>query len=89
LLSTNLVELLFLVVDDLLASDAVVVGSPVYFGNMSGEVKSFFDNWLKLGLFQERQHAQQSWSRIRHRRGHLEWQRTNRGRNALGHASIK
>lgn len=40
--------------DDLLASDAVVVGSPVYFGNMSGEVKSFFDNWLKLGLFQER-----------------------------------
>jgi NAD(P)H dehydrogenase (quinone) len=32
--------------DDLLFSDAVVVGSPVYFGNMSGEVKTFFDNWL-------------------------------------------
>ena len=30
--------------DDLLSSDAVIVGSPVYFGNMSGEVKTFFDN---------------------------------------------
>src|SRR3954447_18337743 len=30
--------------DDLLASDAVIVGSPVYFGNMSGEVKTFFDS---------------------------------------------
>jgi NAD(P)H dehydrogenase (quinone) len=32
--------------DELLSSDAVIVGSPVYFGNMSGEVKTFFDNWL-------------------------------------------
>jgi NAD(P)H dehydrogenase (quinone) len=32
--------------EDLLSSDAVVVGSPVYFGNMAGEVKTFFDNWL-------------------------------------------
>jgi NAD(P)H dehydrogenase (quinone) len=32
--------------DDLLSSDAVIVGSPVYFGNVSGEVKTFFDNWL-------------------------------------------
>ena len=41
--------------DDLLSSDAVIVGSPVYFGNMSGEVKTFFDNWmLKFNLFQER-----------------------------------
>jgi NAD(P)H dehydrogenase (quinone) len=32
--------------DDLLSSEAVIVGSPVYFGNMSGEVKTFFDNWL-------------------------------------------
>jgi NAD(P)H dehydrogenase (quinone) len=32
--------------DDLLSSDAIIVGSPVYFGNMSGEVKTFFDNWL-------------------------------------------
>lgn len=40
---------------DLLSSDAVIVGSPVYFGNMSGEVKTFFDNWtLKFGLFQDR-----------------------------------
>jgi NAD(P)H dehydrogenase (quinone) len=41
--------------DDLLSSDAVIVGSAVYFGNMSGEVKTFFDNWtLKFGLFQDR-----------------------------------
>jgi NAD(P)H dehydrogenase (quinone) len=41
--------------DDLLSSDAVIVGSPVYFANMSGEVKTFFDNWtLKFGLFQDR-----------------------------------
>src|SRR5215472_17411702 len=42
--------------DDLLSADAVVVGSPVYFGNMSGEVKTFFDNWaLKFAFpFQER-----------------------------------
>jgi len=32
--------------EDLLSSDAVVVGSPVYFGTMSGEVKTFFDDWL-------------------------------------------
>lgn len=41
--------------NDLLSSDAVIVGSPVYFGGMSGEVKTFFDNWmLKFALFQER-----------------------------------
>jgi NAD(P)H dehydrogenase (quinone) len=40
---------------DLLVSDAVIVGSPVYFGNMSGEVKTFFDNWsAKFGLFRDR-----------------------------------
>jgi NAD(P)H dehydrogenase (quinone) len=40
--------------DDLLSSDAVIVGSPVYFGNMSGEVKTFFDNWLlKFGIFRD------------------------------------
>jgi len=39
---------------DLLSADAVVVGSPVYFGNMSGEVKTFLDNWLlKFGLWQD------------------------------------
>src|SRR5437867_4692739 len=41
--------------DDLTSSDAVIVGSPVYFGNMSGEVKTFFDNWtLKFDLFRDR-----------------------------------
>jgi NAD(P)H dehydrogenase (quinone) len=41
--------------DDLSSSDAVIVGSPVYFGNMSGGVKTFFDNWsLKFGLFRDR-----------------------------------
>lgn len=38
--------------DDLFSSDAVVVGSPVYWSNMSAEVKTFFDNWqLKFGVF--------------------------------------
>jgi NAD(P)H dehydrogenase (quinone) len=40
--------------EDLLAANAVVVGSPVYFANMSGEVKMFFDHWLtKYGVFRE------------------------------------
>lgn len=38
--------------EDLFAADAVVVGSPVYWSNMSGEVKTFFDNWqFKFGVF--------------------------------------
>ena len=37
--------------DDLSSADAVIVGSPVYVGNMSGQVMTFFDNWgLKFGL---------------------------------------
>ena len=41
-------------VDDLFSADAVVVGSPVYWSNMSGEVKTFFDNWqFKFGVFPE------------------------------------
>jgi len=37
--------------DDLLSSDAVIVGSPVYVGNMSGQIKTFVDNWgPKFGL---------------------------------------
>jgi NAD(P)H dehydrogenase (quinone) len=43
--------------NDLVSSDAVVVGSPVYFANMSGEVKTFLDNWglqSKFDLFRER-----------------------------------
>ena len=40
--------------EDLLSADAVIVGSPVYFGNVSGEVKTFLDNWfLKFGVFRE------------------------------------
>src|SRR5262249_31019052 len=40
---------------DLSSSDAVIVGSPVYFANMSGEVKTFLDSWsLKFGLFEGR-----------------------------------
>ena len=38
--------------DDLFSADAVVVGSPVYWSNMSGEVKTFIDNWqFKFGVF--------------------------------------
>lgn len=40
--------------EDLLSADAVIVGSPVYFANMAGDVKSFFDNWaLKFGVFRD------------------------------------
>ena len=40
--------------DLLFGSDAVVVGSPVYWSNMSGEVKSFFDRWqFEFGVFPE------------------------------------
>lgn len=40
--------------NDLFTSDAIIVGSPVYWSNMSGEVKTFFDNWqLKFGIFPE------------------------------------
>lgn len=36
----------------LFGADAVVVGSPVYWSNMAGEVKTFFDNWqLKFGVW--------------------------------------
>jgi NAD(P)H dehydrogenase (quinone) len=43
------------VAGDLTGSDAVIVGSPVYVANMSGEVKAFLDSWsLKFGLFQNR-----------------------------------
>lgn len=39
---------------DLLASSAVIVGSPVYWSNMAGEVKAFLDNWqLKFGVYPE------------------------------------
>jgi len=38
----------------LFAADALVVGSPVYWSNMAGEVKTFFDNWqFKFGVWPE------------------------------------
>lgn len=41
-------------VDLLFGSDALVVGSPVYWSNMSGEVKTFFDRWqFEFGVFPE------------------------------------
>ena len=40
--------------DLLFSSDALVVGSPVYWGNMAGEVKTFFDDWqFKFGVWPE------------------------------------
>ena len=38
--------------EELFEADAIVVGSPVYWSNMAGEVKTFFDNWqFKFGVF--------------------------------------
>ena len=40
--------------EDLLGADAIVIGSPVYWSNMAGEVKTFIDNWqFKFGVFPE------------------------------------
>jgi NAD(P)H dehydrogenase (quinone) len=40
------------VAEDLFSADAIIVGSPVYWANMAGEVKTFFDNWqFKFGVF--------------------------------------
>lgn len=40
--------------DELFSSDALIVGSPVYWSNMAGQVKMFFDNWqFKFGIFPE------------------------------------
>lgn len=40
--------------DDLFSSDGIIVGSPVYWSNMAGEVKTFFDDWqFKFGVFPE------------------------------------
>ena len=40
--------------DELFAADAVIIGSPVYWANMAGEIKTFFDNWqFKFGVFPE------------------------------------
>jgi NAD(P)H dehydrogenase (quinone) len=40
--------------DELFAADAIVVGSPVYWSNMAGEVKAFIDDWqFKFGVYPE------------------------------------
>ena len=40
--------------EQLFSSDGLIVGSPVYWSNMAGEVKSFFDNWqFKFGVYPE------------------------------------
>ena len=40
--------------EDLVSADAIVLGSPVYWANMAGEVKSFIDDWqFKFGVFPE------------------------------------
>ena len=39
---------------DLFSADALIVGSPVYWANMAGPVKIFFDDWqLRFGVFPE------------------------------------
>ena len=40
--------------EELFAADAIVLGSPVYWSNMAGEVKVFIDDWqFKFGVFPE------------------------------------
>lgn len=34
--------------DDFLTSDAIIAGSPVYFGGMAGEMKTIFDNYVGI-----------------------------------------
>ena len=39
---------------ELFGAHALIVGSPVYWSNMAGDVKTFFDRWqLKFGVFPE------------------------------------
>ena len=40
--------------DELFTADALILGSPVYWANMAGEVKTFIDNWqFKFGVWPE------------------------------------
>lgn len=40
--------------NEVFAVDAIVLGSPVYWSNMAGEVKQFIDDWqFKFGVFPE------------------------------------
>lgn len=60
--------------DDLFSADAVVVGSPVYWSNMSGEVKTFFDNWqFKFGVFPDFKMKNKIGAAC-HRRSDIEWE---------------
>lgn len=39
---------------ELFGADAIVVGSPVYWSNMAGAVKTFFDDWqFRFGVYPE------------------------------------
>ena len=39
---------------ELFAADALIVGSPVYWSNMAGPVKTFFDDWqFRFGVYPE------------------------------------
>jgi len=41
--------------NDISSADAVIVGAPVYCANVSGEIKTFFDDWsMKFDLFKDR-----------------------------------
>ena len=43
---------------DLLEADGVVVGSPVYYGNMASPVKKFFEDWtVEFGFYPEQKMA--------------------------------
>jgi NAD(P)H dehydrogenase (quinone) len=38
--------------EELFSADAIILGSPVYWSNMAGEVKTFIDDWqFKFGVF--------------------------------------
>ena len=40
--------------EELFTADAIILGSPVYWSNMAGEVKAFIDDWqFKFGVFPE------------------------------------
>ena len=40
--------------EELFSADAIILGSPVYWSNMAGEVKTFIDDWqFKFGVFPE------------------------------------
>lgn len=35
-------------IDDLLAADGIIIGSPTYYGQMSGKIKAFIDESVKI-----------------------------------------